>query len=57
MMGFMSAVIKLIDKDAMRKAVEFSVPKGTQELNLKAFDMGFNYFTDKSINTHKIINA
>lgn len=43
MMGFMSAVTKLIDPEAMRKAVIASVPKGTEELNLKAFDKGFEY--------------
>ncbi len=44
MMGYMTAVTKLIDKEAMRKAVQASVPKGTEELNLKAFDKGFEYF-------------
>jgi 2-oxoglutarate ferredoxin oxidoreductase subunit gamma len=52
MMGFMSAVVKLIDKDAVRKAVEVSVPKGTVELNLKAFDSGYKYFINKSIHTY-----
>ncbi len=47
MMGYMTAVTKLIDKEAMRKAVQASVPKGTEELNLKAFDKGFEYFNDK----------
>jgi len=44
MMGYMTAVTKLIDKEAMRKAVQASVPKGTEELNLKAFDKGYEYF-------------
>ncbi len=43
MMGFMTAVTKLIDPEAMRKAVIASVPKGTEELNLKAFDKGYVY--------------
>ncbi len=43
MMGFMSAVTKLIDVEAMRKAVLASVPKGTEDLNIKAFNMGFDY--------------
>jgi len=43
MLGFFTAVSKIIDKDAMRKTVETSVPKGTEELNLKAFDRGFDY--------------
>jgi 2-oxoglutarate ferredoxin oxidoreductase subunit gamma len=43
MLGFFGAVTKLIPRDALRKAVETSVPEGTQELNLKAFDRGFEY--------------
>jgi Pyruvate/2-oxoacid:ferredoxin oxidoreductase gamma subunit len=27
----------------MREAVKSTVPRGTEELNLKAFEMGFNY--------------
>jgi len=45
MMGYLTAVTKLIEKEAMRKAVEVSVPKGTQELNLNAFEKGYEYFT------------
>jgi len=43
-LGFFTAVTKLVSREAMRKAVENTVPKGTIELNLKAFDEGFNYF-------------
>ena len=43
MMGFLTAVTSLIDPGAMRKAVGISVPKGTEELNLKAFDRGYEY--------------
>ncbi len=43
MLGFFGAVTKLIPRDALRKAVETSVPEGTQELNLKAFDRGYDY--------------
>jgi len=43
MLGFFSAITQLIDKDAVRKTVETSVPKGTEELNLKAFDKGYNF--------------
>lgn len=43
MIGFMTAVTKIIDPEAMRKAVIASVPKGTEELNLKAFDKGYEY--------------
>ncbi|MEE4311649.1 MAG: 2-oxoacid:acceptor oxidoreductase family protein, partial [candidate division KSB1 bacterium] len=43
MLGFFTAVTKLIDHEAVRKTVETSVPKGTEELNLKAFDSGYEY--------------
>lgn len=43
MVGFFTAVSKLIDADAMRKAVEASVPPGTERLNLAAFDKGFEH--------------
>lgn len=44
MLGFFTAVTGLIPHDAMRKAVETSVPAGTEELNLKAFDAGWGYY-------------
>lgn len=43
MVGFFTAVTGLISQKAARKAVETSVPKGTEELNLKAFDRGFEW--------------
>ena len=43
MVGFFAAVTGLIGKEAMRKAVETSVPTGTEELNLKAFDHGLDW--------------
>jgi 2-oxoglutarate ferredoxin oxidoreductase subunit gamma len=43
MVGFFTAVTNLIHPDAMENAVRDSVPKGTEELNLKAFKKGFDY--------------
>ena len=43
MTGFFAAVAGLGDADAMRKAVEVSVPPGTEDLNLRAFQMGFDH--------------
>jgi len=43
MAGFFAAVSGLVSKDAMRKAVETSVPKGTEGLNLLAFEKGYEY--------------
>lgn len=47
MIGFFGAVTKVVPRDALRKAVEASVPAGTEELNLKAFDAGFAYFEEE----------
>jgi len=43
MVGFFTAMTKLLNADAVRKAVKDSVPKGTETLNLSAFDKGFEY--------------
>jgi 2-oxoglutarate ferredoxin oxidoreductase subunit gamma len=43
MVGFFTAVTKLIEADAVRKAVADSVPPSFRELNLKAFERGFEY--------------
>lgn len=43
MMGFLTAVSGVVTPDAMRKAVLASVPKGTEDLNLKAFEKGYEY--------------
>ena len=43
MTGFFAAMSGLVSKDAMRKAVETSVPKGTEGLNLLAFEKGYEY--------------
>jgi len=41
MLGFFAAVTQLVPQEAMREAVAKSVPEGTQELNLRAFDAGW----------------
>ncbi len=41
--GCFTAVTGLLDKEAVKKAVEDSIPKGTEELNLKAFDKGYEH--------------
>lgn len=43
MMGFTTAISGVVKVDAMREAVKISVPKGTEELNLKAFDRGYTH--------------
>lgn len=43
MVGFIASVTRVVSRDAMREAVRSSVPPGTEELNLKAFDAGATY--------------
>jgi 2-oxoglutarate ferredoxin oxidoreductase subunit gamma len=43
MLGFFAARTSIVNADAIRKAVIDSVPAGTEELNLKAFDKGYQY--------------
>jgi len=43
MVGFFTAVTKLLSAEAVRKAVADSVPANFRELNLKAFDRGLEY--------------
>lgn len=44
MVGFIAAVTGIVPLEAMREAVRASVPAGTEELNLKAFDAGAAHF-------------
>jgi len=43
MVGFFAAVTDVVHRDALRQSVEASVPTGTEELNLLAFDNGYDY--------------
>lgn len=43
MVGFFTAVTKLLNPESVRKAVAESVPAATRDLNLKAFDKGYEY--------------
>jgi 2-oxoglutarate ferredoxin oxidoreductase subunit gamma len=43
MVGFFTAVTKLVHYEALREAVKASVPAGTEDMNLKAFDRGYQY--------------
>ncbi|KPJ51038.1 pyruvate ferredoxin oxidoreductase [candidate division TA06 bacterium DG_26] len=48
MLGFFTAVVAgVVSADAMKKAIPESVPKRFLELNLKAFDRGFEYSKPK----------
>lgn len=43
MMGFAAAVTDVVSVEAMRSAVKVSVPKGTEDLNIRAFEKGYEY--------------
>ncbi len=45
MVGFFAAVSQVLEPDAVRQAVAASVPEHYRELNLRAFDKGFEYGT------------
>jgi 2-oxoglutarate ferredoxin oxidoreductase subunit gamma len=43
MLGFFTAVTEVVSAEAMKKAIPGSVPERFLELNLKAFDKGYEY--------------
>jgi 2-oxoglutarate ferredoxin oxidoreductase subunit gamma len=43
MMGFTTAISNVVNEQAMIDAVKVSVPKGTEDLNLRAFLKGLEY--------------
>jgi len=43
MLGFLAAVSDLVSSEALQKSVLASVPKGTEEFNKKAFELGYSY--------------
>jgi 2-oxoglutarate ferredoxin oxidoreductase subunit gamma len=53
MVGFFAAASGIVTREQMRAAVEHSVPSGTEELNLKAFDSGWDYFQEEYGKTAK----
>jgi 2-oxoglutarate ferredoxin oxidoreductase subunit gamma len=43
MVGFFAGVTGLLSPEAMEKAVKDSVPRGTEDLNLRAYRKGYEY--------------
>lgn len=39
-LGIIAGISKIVSEDALKNAIEARVPKGTEELNLKAFQVG-----------------
>ena len=52
MLGFLTAVTKVVDYDAMKSAILDTVPPGTEDLNLKAYNAGYDHGV-KSIEHHE----
>lgn len=46
MLGFFASVSRTVPKEQWESAVKDSVPAGTEELNLKAFHAGWDYFEE-----------
>jgi 2-oxoglutarate ferredoxin oxidoreductase subunit gamma len=43
MLGAFVAITRLLDTDAMKEAIKENIPKGTEELNLAAFEKGYEF--------------
>jgi 2-oxoglutarate ferredoxin oxidoreductase subunit gamma len=48
LLGFLAAVSDVVSPEALRQSVLATVPKGTGEFNLKAFEAGYKYGLDHS---------
>ena len=48
MLGYLTAVTKLVDKEAMVQAIQSSVPEKTVPLNLEAFEAGYAYSPEEA---------
>lgn len=46
MCGFFAAITDAVRVDALRSAVRASVPDGTEDFNINAFDLGFDFGQD-----------
>ena len=43
MLGFIAAVAGIVSRESMKRAVFDSIPKGSEELNLAAFQAGYEH--------------
>jgi len=48
MLGFLTAVTDIASADSMKKSLLAAVPKGTEELNMEAFEKGYAYGLKKT---------
>ena len=43
MLGYFTAITKIVGAKSMEEAIRTSIPKGTEELNLRAFQKGYEH--------------
>jgi len=43
MLGALIAITRLLDENAVKESIKENIPKGTEELNLTAFEKGYEY--------------
>ena len=43
MLGALTAITNIVNVDAMKNAILSNIPKGTEKLNLEAFEKGYEY--------------
>ena len=43
MLGFLAAINDIVSYEALKKSVLNSIPAGTEDFNMKAFELGYNY--------------
>jgi len=43
MLGAFAAIINVLDKDTIKESIKANIPKGTEEVNLTAFEKGYEY--------------
>ena len=54
LLGFLAAVSNFVSAEALRKSVLASVPKGTGEFNMKAFEIGYKYGLEHGLRSNGI---
>jgi 2-oxoglutarate ferredoxin oxidoreductase subunit gamma len=43
MLGALVAITRMLDENAVKESIKENIPKGTEELNLTAFEKGYEY--------------
>jgi 2-oxoglutarate ferredoxin oxidoreductase subunit gamma len=53
MLGFLTATVDIVSRDSLRKAILDTIPAGTEEFNMKAFELGYNYNVEHGRKTQR----